>query len=60
MARLAAASRSSRSSTLTSIPSCADHVFDSSVSTKAVFDRIAKSLVRSVLHGYNGTIFAYG
>lgn len=37
-----------------------DHVFDSSVSTKAVFDSVAKTLVRSVLHGYNGTIFAYG
>lgn len=43
-----------------SIVHVADHVFDTEVTTKSVFDSVAKNLVRSVLHGYNGTIFAYG
>jgi chromosomal replication initiation ATPase DnaA len=38
----------------------ADHVFDTDVPTRTVFDTLAKDLVRSVLRGYNGTIFAYG
>jgi centromeric protein E len=35
-------------------------VFDTAAPTKAVFDNVAKHIVRSVLQGYNGTIFAYG
>ena len=38
----------------------ADHVFDTDASTRTVFDTVAKGLVRSVLSGYNSTIFAYG
>lgn len=35
-------------------------MFDTSVSTREVFNSVAKGLVRSVLSGYNSTIFAYG
>lgn len=38
----------------------ADHVLKPSASNKDVFTHVAKDIVRSVVNGYNGTIFAYG
>ncbi|GLE10632.1 hypothetical protein PINS_up022849 [Pythium insidiosum] len=37
-----------------------DHIFDATSSTRAMYDRVAKRIVRSALDGINGTIFAYG
>merc|ERR1712228_1171542 len=37
-----------------------DHVFDANVSTGIVYKHTAKGLIKSVLCGYNGTVFAYG
>lgn len=36
------------------------HVFDTSVTQKEVFDYVAKPLVADVLNGKNGLLFAYG
>lgn len=38
----------------------ADHVFDESTTSKDLFDASVKGMVRSVVDGYNGTVFAYG
>jgi hypothetical protein len=35
-------------------------VFDESATTSEIFERAVKGLVRSVVDGYNGTVFAYG
>eukprot|EP01138_Halocafeteria_seosinensis_P010065 gb/GECG01010278.1/.p1 GENE.gb/GECG01010278.1/~~gb/GECG01010278.1/.p1 ORF type:complete len:491 (+),score=72.70 gb/GECG01010278.1/:1-1473(+) len=43
-----------------SIRKAFDHVFDDSADTYEVYERSAQRIVRSVVHGYNGTIFAYG
>jgi len=44
-----------------SIPAnSADHVLGPSAGQKDVFNMVAKGIVRSVVNGYNGTIFAYG
>ena len=37
-----------------------DHVFDEASSTDEIYLRSAKQVVRSVMEGINGTIFAYG
>nr|CAH0104817.1 unnamed protein product [Daphnia galeata] len=37
-----------------------DKVFKPDVSQKGVYDEVAKSIVKDVLMGYNGTIFSYG
>ncbi|KAM7176446.1 kinesin-1 heavy chain isoform 4-T4 [Macrochelys suwanniensis] len=37
-----------------------DHVFQSSTSQEQVYNDCAKKIVKDVLDGYNGTIFAYG
>ncbi|KAJ0400625.1 hypothetical protein P43SY_000910 [Pythium insidiosum] len=37
-----------------------DHIFDATSTTRAMYDRVAKRIVRSALDGINGTIFAYG
>ena len=37
-----------------------DRVYGGAVPTSAMFAEIGRSLVRSVLEGYNSTIFAYG
>uniref|UniRef100_A0A452I8I6 Kinesin-like protein n=1 Tax=Gopherus agassizii TaxID=38772 RepID=A0A452I8I6_9SAUR len=37
-----------------------DHVFQSSTSQEQVYNDCAKKIVKDVLEGYNGTIFAYG
>jgi hypothetical protein len=38
----------------------ADHVFNASATNAEVFNDVAADIVRSVVMGYNGTIFAYG
>jgi len=38
----------------------ADHVFDDRATSRDIFDAAARGLVRSVVDGYNGTVFAYG
>jgi len=35
-------------------------VFDHTANNKDVFTRVGKDIVRSVVGGYNGTVFAYG
>ena len=37
-----------------------DNVFDSSWSTEAVYKHTTKDLVKKVVGGFNGTVFAYG
>ena len=37
-----------------------DHVFTESSSTRRLFDVAVRGLVKSVVEGYNGTVFAYG
>lgn len=37
-----------------------DNVFDSSWSTEAVYQHTTKDLVKKVVGGFNGTVFAYG
>ena len=37
-----------------------DRIFGESSSTRRVYDDVARDIVRSVLGGYDGTIFAYG
>ncbi|XP_053686643.1 uncharacterized protein LOC128736187 [Sabethes cyaneus] len=37
-----------------------DHIFDESVHTKDLFERVCRPIVHSTLNGINGTIFAYG
>jgi len=37
-----------------------DKTFDEDVSTKEVYDSIARGILQSVMNGLNGTIFAYG
>lgn len=43
---------------LTSI--CVDNVFDTQDNNARVYDAAAKRLVRRVMEGYHGTVFAYG
>lgn len=38
----------------------ADHVLGPETTNAVVFDRVARDIVRSVVAGYNGCIFAYG
>ena len=38
----------------------ADEVFDPEAATEAVYDKVGKSIVNSVVGGYNGTVFCYG
>ncbi len=45
---------------LISDPSIADNVFSTSDRNERVYDACAKRLVRRVMEGYNGTVFAYG
>lgn len=40
--------------------SVADHIFDEDTLNKQIFDASVKGLIRSVMEGYNGTVFAYG
>ncbi|GBM44519.1 Centromere-associated protein E [Araneus ventricosus] len=37
-----------------------DHVFDSKVENEYIYQEICSGIVRSVVDGFNGTIFAYG
>ncbi|CAL1275131.1 unnamed protein product [Larinioides sclopetarius] len=37
-----------------------DHVFDSKVENGHIYKEICSGIVRSVINGFNGTIFAYG
>lgn len=39
---------------------CADNVFDTQDNNARVYDAAAKRLVRRVMEGYHGTVFAYG
>ena len=39
---------------------CADNVFTTHDDNARVYDHIAKRLVRRVMEGYHGTVFAYG
>ncbi|XP_063778148.1 kinesin-1 heavy chain [Pseudophryne corroboree] len=45
---------------ITSKPYAFDRVFQSSASQEQVYNACAKAIVKDVLEGYNGTIFAYG
>ncbi|XP_038245473.1 kinesin-1 heavy chain isoform X4 [Dermochelys coriacea] len=45
---------------IASKPYVFDHVFQSSTSQEQVYNDCAKKIVKDVLEGYNGTIFAYG
>uniref|UniRef100_A0A8C3TFG9 Kinesin-like protein n=1 Tax=Chelydra serpentina TaxID=8475 RepID=A0A8C3TFG9_CHESE len=45
---------------IASKPYVFDHVFQSSTSQEQVYNDCAKKIVKDVLDGYNGTIFAYG
>jgi hypothetical protein len=45
---------------IASKPYAFDHVFQSSISQEQVYNDCAKKIVKDVLEGYNGTIFAYG
>ena len=42
------------------MPSLADHVFAQQDKNAKVYDSCAKRLVRRVMEGYHGTVFAYG
>ena len=37
-----------------------DHVFDDKVPTNIVYKKTVRRLIKSILEGYNGTVFAYG
>lgn len=37
-----------------------DHIFEENVSTRTIYDTVAKSIITSAINGFNGTIFAYG
>jgi hypothetical protein len=37
-----------------------DYVFDNNSTQNDVYSATARDIVDSVLHGYNGTVFAYG
>ncbi|XP_055622670.1 centromere-associated protein E isoform X2 [Toxorhynchites rutilus septentrionalis] len=37
-----------------------DNIFDETVSTRQLFDKVCRPIVESALNGFNGTIFAYG
>ncbi|CAM9010409.1 unnamed protein product [Wickerhamomyces anomalus] len=37
-----------------------DHVFHPSVSNYEVYDKVVKNLIKSLMDGYNATVFAYG
>ncbi len=37
-----------------------DNVFDNKVSTDIVYKKTVRRLIKSILEGYNGTVFAYG
>ena len=37
-----------------------DQIFDDSTSQEEVFNTVGKDIVTDIIHGYNGTIFAYG
>jgi centromeric protein E len=39
---------------------CTDNVFDTQDNNARVYDAAAKRLVRRVMEGYHGTVFAYG
>lgn len=41
-------------------PYILDHVFSSNTAQKELYDLIGKDIVKDVVSGYNGTIFAYG
>uniref|UniRef100_A0A1W7RGD5 Kinesin-like protein n=1 Tax=Agkistrodon contortrix contortrix TaxID=8713 RepID=A0A1W7RGD5_AGKCO len=45
---------------IASKPYVFDHVFQSHTSQEQVYNDCAKKIVKDVLEGYNGTIFAYG
>lgn len=45
---------------IASKPYAFDRVFQSSTSQEQVYNDCAKKIVKDVLEGYNGTIFAYG
>ncbi|KAM7375468.1 hypothetical protein PAMA_014536 [Pampus argenteus] len=45
---------------ITGKPYVFDHVLPPNTSQEQVYDQCAKQIVRDVLGGYNGTIFAYG
>ncbi|KAM4705513.1 kinesin-1 heavy chain [Rhinophrynus dorsalis] len=45
---------------IASKPYAFDRVFQSSTSQEQVYNACAKAIVKDVLEGYNGTIFAYG
>ncbi|XP_063308687.1 kinesin-1 heavy chain [Pelobates fuscus] len=45
---------------VTSKPYAFDRVFQSNTSQEQVYNACAKAIVKDVLEGYNGTIFAYG
>uniref|UniRef100_A0A8C6Y430 Kinesin-like protein n=1 Tax=Naja naja TaxID=35670 RepID=A0A8C6Y430_NAJNA len=45
---------------IASKPYAFDHVFQSHTSQEQVYNDCAKKIVKDVLEGYNGTIFAYG
>ncbi|XP_039200024.1 kinesin-1 heavy chain isoform X2 [Crotalus tigris] len=45
---------------IASKPYIFDHVFQSHTSQEQVYNDCAKKIVKDVLEGYNGTIFAYG
>lgn len=37
-----------------------DHIFDETVSTRELFEKVCRPVILSTLNGINGTIFAYG
>ena len=37
-----------------------DKIFDCATTQEQIFNEIAKDVIDSAFHGYNGTIFAYG
>jgi len=37
-----------------------DHVFDSSKTSRDVYEKTTKSIIHNVVAGFNGTVFAYG
>lgn len=52
--------RSSRYDTIMFTKSGADNVFTTHDNNSRVYDHLAKRLVRRVMEGYHGTVFAYG
>ncbi|XP_029734785.2 uncharacterized protein LOC109400725 [Aedes albopictus] len=37
-----------------------DHIFDETVPTRELFEKVCRPIISSTLNGFNGTIFAYG